>query len=246
MSNYASAGSQRWLQIAVNKKPEVLESALRFSGAIGPTASVAWASPLRDDLFREYRDMAAITKAGIASLKKPLAAFWPARGPVWDAVGVTTEQIPVFVEAKAHIPEAASPPTKASLRSFELIERSLGEARKFYAPRANAIWTNLFYQYANRLAHHYFLTNLNGLKSSLVFLYFVNAEDMRGPMTEEEWHGAIRLIHAVLGLPNDLRRRGVFDAFIDVRHLRGSGDRSHQQANALEAKLKNKGGDRDI
>ncbi|MDN4982224.1 hypothetical protein QY049_03160 [Bradyrhizobium sp. WYCCWR 13022] len=220
MSDYASAGSQRWLQIAVNKKPEVLESALRLSGAIGPTASVLWASPLRDDGFREYRDMAAISKAGIAGLRKSLAEFWPARGPVWDAVGFTADKTPVFVEAKAHIPEAASPPTKASPQSFELIEKSLSEARKFYAPKASAIWTNLFYQYANRLAHHYFLTRLNGLKSSLVFLYFVNAEDMQGPVTEEEWHGAIRLIHAVLGLPKDLRSRGVFDAFVDVKRLR--------------------------
>ncbi|WP_256806664.1 hypothetical protein [Bradyrhizobium sp. Bra64] len=220
MGDYASAGSQRWLQIAVNEKPEVLESALRLSGAIGRTASVVWASPLRDDSFREYRDMTAITKAEIASLKRPLAEFWPARGPVWDAIGVTTEQIPIFVEAKAHIPEAASSATKASPQSFELIEKSLCDARKFYAPKASAIWSNLFYQYANRLAHHYFLTRLNGLKSSLVFLYFVNAEEMRGPVTEEEWHGAIRRIHAVLGLPKDLRSRGVFDAFVDVRRLR--------------------------
>nr|GAJ36107.1 hypothetical protein BDOA9_0153200 [Bradyrhizobium sp. DOA9] len=198
----------------------MLETALRLSGAIGPTASVVWASPLRDDDFREYRDMAALTKAGIDSLKKPLAEFWPARGPVWDAIGVSTERTPVFVEAKAHIPEAASPATMASPQSFELIEKSLSEARKFYAPNASAIWTNVFYQYANRLAHHYFLTRFNGLKSSLVFLYFVNAMDMQGPVTEEEWHGAIRLIHAVLGLPKDLRSRGVFDAFVDVKRLR--------------------------
>ncbi|MBR0899576.1 hypothetical protein JQ616_31885 [Bradyrhizobium tropiciagri] len=220
MTDYASAGSQRWLQIAVNRKPEILESALRSSGAIGTAASVVWVSPLRDDDFREYRDMTAIAKAGITSLRKPLAEFWPARGPVWDAVGVTSERIPVFVEAKAHIPEAASPATKASPQSFELIEKSLGEARKFYAPNAKAVWTNLFYQYANRLAHHYFLTQLNGLKSSLAFVYFVNADDMQGPRSEEEWHGAIRLIHAALGLPKDLRSRGVFDAFVDVERLR--------------------------
>ncbi|MHC2332837.1 hypothetical protein [Bradyrhizobium sp. USDA 4454] len=220
MSDHALAGSQRWLQIAVNNKPDILESALRLSGAIGPTTSVVWASPLRDDDFREYRDMTAITKAGIAALNMPLAEFWPARGPVWDAVGATTDQMPVFVEAKAHIPEAASPGSKATPQSFKLIENSLGEARKFYAPNAKAIWTNLFYQYANRLAHHYFLTQLNGLSSRLVFLYFVNAEDMLGPPSEQEWHGAIRLIHAALGLPKDLRSRGVFDAFVDVKRLR--------------------------
>ncbi|SFJ01624.1 hypothetical protein [Bradyrhizobium sp. Gha] len=128
MSDYASAGSQRWLQIAVNRKPDILEGALRLSGAIGSHSSVKWSSPLESDGFREYRDMPAITKAGIASLRKPLAEFWPARGPVWDAIGVTTDQIPVFVEAKAHIPEAASPGSKATPQSFALIEKSLGEA----------------------------------------------------------------------------------------------------------------------
>jgi hypothetical protein len=219
MSSYALAGSQRWLQIAVNKKPQLLESALRRSGAIGQRSSVTWMSPLESDNFCEYRDKAAIAKAGIGNLKKPLEQFWPARGPVWDALGITTEQLPLFIEAKAHIPEAASPATKASAVSLKLIEQSLGEARRFYAPKAKAIWTNLFYQYANRLAHHYFLTHLNGLPSTLVFLYFVNADDMLGPVSEEEWHGAIRLIHAVLGLPKDLRSRGVFDAFLDVRLL---------------------------
>lgn len=123
-------------------------------------------------------------------------------------------------KAKAHIPEAATPATRVSAASLELIERSLGEARQFYAPRATATWSNLFYQYANRLAHHYFLTEVNGLASTLVFLYFVNADEMLGPMSEEERNGAVRLIHAVLGLPNELKRYGIFDAFLDVRLLR--------------------------
>jgi len=58
--------------------------------------------------------------------------------------------------------------------------------------------------------------------STLVFLYFVNADDMAGPRSEEEWHGAVRLIHAVLGLPKDLKRHGVFDAFLDARLLQDS------------------------
>jgi hypothetical protein len=224
MSGYALAGSQRWLQVAVNKKPQLLESALRRSGAIGQRSSVIWKSPLEGDGFREYRDRTALAKVEIADLKKPLEQFWPARGPVWDALGITSEQGPLFIEAKAHIPETASPATRASAESLKLIDQSLAEARRFYAPRAKADWSNLFYQYANRLAHHYLLQHLNGLSSTLVFLYFVNADDMLGPMSEEEWHGAIRLIHAVLGLPKDLRSRGVFDAFLDARLLQDAAD----------------------
>jgi hypothetical protein len=221
MKNFASAGSQRWLQVAVNRKPQLLVSALQRSGAIGPRVSVTWHSPLDKDDFREYRDGKALEKAGItkANLKKPLEEFWPARGPVWDALGITSEGRPLFIEAKAHIPEAASPASKATATSLELIEQSLGEARRFYTPRATAAWSSLFYQYANRLAHHYFLRQVNEVPSGLVFLYFVNADDMLGPMSEEEWRGAVRLIHAVLGLPKDLSAYGVFDAFLDARLL---------------------------
>jgi hypothetical protein len=221
MKSFASAGSQRWLQVAVNRKPQLLTS------AIGPRISVTWHSPLEGDEFREYRNGTALKNAGIevASLKKPLEQFWPARGPVWDALGITSEGHPLFVEAKAHIPEAATPATKASAAaSVDLIGRSLGEARQFYAPRATASWSNLFYQYANRLAHQYFLRRVNDIPSVLVFLYFVNADDMLGPMSEEEWHGAVRLIHAVLGLPKDLRSHGVFDAFLDARLLQDTVD----------------------
>ena len=179
---------------------------------------MTWHSPLEADEFREYRDQAALAKAEIAELQKPLNSFWPARGQVWDAIGVTPEG-PLFIEAKAHIPEAASPGTRASAASRALIERSLIEARRFYAPRASAVWSNLFYQYANRLAYQYFLKRVNGISSTLAFLYFVNADDMLGPMSEEEWHGAARLIHAVLGVPHDLKSHGVFDVFLDVRLL---------------------------
>lgn len=52
-----------------------------------------------------------------------------------------------------------------------------------------------------------------------MFLYLVNATDVDGPISEAEWKGASRLIHAVLGLPKDLTKFGVFDAFVDVRLL---------------------------
>ena len=102
MPSFAVAGSQRWLQIAVNRKPDLLVGALRRSGAIGPRISVEWRSPLEAEHFREYRDGAALAKTGIANLKEPLASFGPARGPVWDAIGITSDSRPMFVEAKAH------------------------------------------------------------------------------------------------------------------------------------------------
>lgn len=219
MTNFAAAGSQRWLQVAVNRKPELLLSAFRRSGAVPRRTTVTWHSPLEADKFREYRDGAALSKAGISNVKKPLNTFWPARGPVWDAIGRTSEGTALFVEAKAHIPEAASPTTRASTASLDLIERSLVAARRSYASRATARWSGLFYQYANRLAHQYFLRRINNVSSTLVFLYFLNSDDMLGPMSEAEWKGASRLIHAILGLPASLEEHGVFDVFLDVRLL---------------------------
>jgi hypothetical protein len=213
-------GSQRLLQRAVNLRPELLRTALRRAGAIGKRVSVEWTSPLASQGGREYRDLAALRQLGLAErLTIPLSDFWPARGPVWDALAVASDGTGLLIEAKAHIPEAVSQGTAAAGASLELIRRSLNAARRSYAPRSKADWTGTFYQYANRLAFHHFLSQSNGLPTRLVFLAFTNAADVEGPATEEEWHGAIRLLHAALGLPADISSRGVHHAFIDARLL---------------------------
>lgn len=107
----------------------------------------------------------------------------------------------------------------AAAESVRLIAEGLGRARRLFAPRSRAPWDGAFYQYANRLAFQFFLRELNGIDSRLVFLYFTNAGDMEGPTNEEEWRGAVRLIHAALGLPARLHEFGVYDAFIDARLL---------------------------
>jgi hypothetical protein len=219
MTELAKRGSKKWLQVAVNLKRELLLDALRRGGAINQQTSMTWQSPLKEDSFQEYKDSVALQKAGISNLKEPLDSFWPPRGPVWDAIGTTSDGDPLFIEAKAHIPEAATPATKASPKSLKLIKQSLTRARQVYAPKATADWSNHFYQYANRLAYQYFLREMNGVNSTLVFLYFLNDDDMRGPRSEEEWKGASRLIHAVLGLPETLTSHHVFDVFLDTRLL---------------------------
>ncbi len=219
-TNKGRLGSQRLLQIAVGKCPNRLEEALRTVGAIGSSESVTWTSPLEADGFKEFRDSAALKKLGVAnSIIYPLKEFWPQRGPVWDATGITSSGTPVLLEAKAHIPEAASPASGASSKSMELIEQSLEKARKFYSPRSTSTWSGTFYQYANRLAHQYFLRELNKISSILVFLDFINAVEMDGPASELEWKGATRLLHAVLGLSADLEGYGVYHAYVDAALL---------------------------
>jgi hypothetical protein len=217
-------GGQRLLQIAVSRRPQLLLSALRRSGAVGRRESLEWVSPLEREEFREYKDAAALAKLRIgSSIKSPLAEFWPNRGCVWDGLALAGGR-PVLIEAKAHIPEAVSSPTRAGEKSAPLIAKSLEQARRYFAaPRSKSEWGPNFYQYANRLAYQYFLRERNGLSSSLVFLYFTNATDMDGPATEQEWQGAVQLIHAMLGLPKDLSRFGVHHAFLDARPLMDGG-----------------------
>lgn len=213
-------GSQELLHIAMNKRRELLLASLRSAQAIGRRESVEWVSPLANDNFREYRDGAAIHKLRLQDrLRVPLSEFWPARGAVWDALAVAGGSRPILVEAKAHIPEIASPGSRASGASLKRIMSGLEATRRYLAPRSRASWTGLFYQYANRLAHQFFLRERNEIESSLVFLCFTNAVDMDGPTSEGEWQGAIRLVHAVLGLPKDLARFGIYHAFLDANNL---------------------------
>jgi hypothetical protein len=218
--NVPTVGSQILLQRAIEHRPELLHSALRRAGALDRGERITWKSPLASDGYRECRDAAALQQLGLTNaLRTPLSSFWPARGAVWDALGVAGAGTPVLVEAKAHIPEAASPRSKASPKSKELIDKSLLQARRHYAPRSKADWSTIFYQYANRLAYQFFLREKNGIASRLVFLYFTNAADVEGPISEEEWRGAVRLLHAQLGLPAHLQRFGIFEAFVDARSL---------------------------
>jgi hypothetical protein len=199
----------------------LLDEALSEAGAIGPSATVRWVSPLAEQGFAELRDDAALAALGLGSLPvREWATYWPNGGPAWDALGVSTDGHHVLLEAKAHIAEAASPPSKASPESLERIEAALAEARAWYAPRSKAVWSKALYQYANRLAFHYFLAKVNGKSSRLVFLDFCNDEEMSGPDCSDKWKGATEMMHALLGLPRDLTDKGVFHAYVDVHRLR--------------------------
>ncbi|MCC7017844.1 MAG: hypothetical protein IT564_11645, partial [Rhodospirillales bacterium] len=120
--NFAPAGSQRWLQVAVARAPELLDDAFREAGAIDQDETLAWCSPLAITQFSEFRDERAFEAMGIAEFPvKSLEEFWPRRGPVWDGLAVSSKQNFILVEAKAHIPEALSPPSQAGEASKKRI-----------------------------------------------------------------------------------------------------------------------------
>lgn len=206
----ARRGSQKWLQIAVNRRPEILRHAL--------TGPVEWVSPLADDGYREYRDTAFLDRLGLSRLAPELAAFWPVRGPVWDALGKAGDRV-VLVEAKAHLGEFFSPPSRATPDSRARIEAAFAEVRTALGVTAGAPWTDCFYQYANRLAHLHFLRR-QGIEAVLLLVDFVNDADMGGPTRAAEWRAAYRAADYVLGLPREHRlSRYVVHVCPDVRDL---------------------------
>ena len=87
----ALKGSQRWLQLAVNRCPTVIDRAIR-SADIDLSDSIEWMSPLESDGFAEYQDSAFTDRLGISLEQRALSAFWPTGGPVWDGLARVVSQ----------------------------------------------------------------------------------------------------------------------------------------------------------
>ena len=170
-------GSQRWLQVAVNRCPEVLDRAIAAPVGIATDEVLKWVSPLEDDGFREYRDQAFLGRLGVTPKIRALGAFWPPRGPRWDALARTSGGRCVLVEAKANISEFNSDPSGAVPASLRRIQEAFAETRAFLKVRSETDWSRCFYQYANRIAHLYFLKEVNKVDAVLVFLYFVGDDN---------------------------------------------------------------------
>jgi len=215
----ATRGSQKWLQIGVNRRPEIVDDAIRISANMPTGTVIEWLSPVAAEDYVEYRDQAFVKKLGLSLKHRPLLEFWPRRGPVWDGLARTSTGEVLLIEAKAHIAEMISPASEASPPSLKLIEKGLAETRAALARRSTVSWSGTFYQYTNRLAHLYFLRTLNREKARLVFLYFVGATDVTGPTSRAEWEGAIKVTEAYLGLGRHKLSSYVHHAFVNVSAL---------------------------
>lgn len=222
----APRGSQRWLQLVVNRSPKLIDDAIVEALRLCRDETIEWLSPLESDCFREYQGNAFLKRLGITSkqLSLKLKYFWPKRGPVWDGLAKTSCGRLLLIEAKANIPEFDSSPTGASGKSRREIEDALQKTRDFLRIGSKADWTRCFYQYANRLAHLYFLRELNKVNAALVFVYFVGDKTVPGrePVSREGWEAAISLAthHLGIGTKSAWIRDNVADVFIDVHDLR--------------------------
>ena len=204
----ATKGSQFHLQNIVNRFPGVLDVALGLG-------KIEWVSPLASDGYKEYQDASFLTRLGISLSSVPLSSFWPNNGPVWDGLGKAPSGELVLVEAKSHIPEIFSQCEATASVSIEQIETSLDDTKTALKAKPDRDWTKPFYQYANRLAHAYFLNDLNKVPARLVFLHFVGDTAMGGPTTKAEWEAAIVILHEALGITGHVPKY-VQDVFVDV------------------------------
>jgi hypothetical protein len=155
----------------------------------------------------------------ISTLKTQLKEFWPSGGPQWDALGKADDGSVFLVEAKSHIAEVISHLAAKSMASIEKIHESLARTKQYLKVGADNDWTSPFYQYANRIAHLYFLREMNDVPAYLIFVYFLNDGAMGGPKVREEWRGALRLVKAYLGIERNKLQKYMTDIFVDVRKI---------------------------
>lgn len=211
-------GSLRDIQILVNGFPDFFTNKIKEHIMI-ESDRIDWVSPLKDDDFSEYRDNGFIEKLGIQNLETSLSAFWPKRGPQWDALGRGNRNEVFLVEAKANIDEIVSPETKATEKSLVLIKKSLDGLKKYLKVNNKVNWSGTFYQYTNRLAHLYFLRALNKLPANLIFVYFIGDDSVSGPKSVEEWNAALTVMKKYLGLSTHKLAKYMAEVFIDVKQI---------------------------
>lgn len=184
-------GSKYWIQTLVNSNSGINLSheIQKQDPSIG---KITWLSPLADS----YEEMRIHQVPG---LKGADFAFWPSRGPWWDAIGEDEHGCVLLVEAKGHLAETKSRCTATSLKSLDLIRKSMQKTHDSFAAQSHAfdenIWTNQYYQLGNRLTFLSHLIN-QGRSVKLVLLNFVN--DSYIPTNEIEWNNHYQQVFKIM------------------------------------------------
>jgi hypothetical protein len=191
------------MRVAVNKNEAMLNALVSELFGWDVRHEIQWLSPIASDDYAEYYDNEFLDLLGVVNLAVPLSTFWPSGGPRWDGLAKTNSGKKLLVEAKAYIEEGVDYGSKAeSDESLKQISQSLAMTKDgFKAAKKAPLWETPFYQYTNRLAHLYFLRQLNGIDAYLLFLYFADAPDVPLACTKQQWEGADRLVKRALGLP---------------------------------------------
>jgi len=214
MKPIATKGSQYWLQHCLLNHREHLDRVI--SESCGLSKPITWASPL-PPRFTEFRDAAFLKALGLEQFSEKLEQFWPKQGPCWDGLAVSG-QTRILVEAKANLTEWISDCKASSPESIEQISKSLEEVSVALKAKPHIDWTRGLFQFANRLAHQWFLKDRCGIDTRLVFLSFTS-DSTHLPHSKDEFIGALKLAETLLGLGTRHLGRRYFHVFIDVNDL---------------------------
>jgi hypothetical protein len=216
----AERGSQKWIQELINVSPFLLDQSIQQRAASLCGREICWCSPLEKDDYAEYRDADFLKRIGLGELSEKLNQFWPPRGPQWDALGVTFDgKAFILVEAKANVPELVSFCGAKDDKSLKKIHESLTETQRWLdCSELRIDWKSAFYQYANRLAHLYFLREKAHKEAYLIFLYFV-ADPTHIPTSQEAWDSALNFQKKSMGLSGAKLNGRVIDLFINTRDI---------------------------
>jgi hypothetical protein len=214
-------GSQKWVQKIINFCPSRLNKLIQHEIASLSGREFQWTSPLEQEKFAEYRDAAFLKNLGLHEFTQKLEKFWPKMGPQWDALGKTFDgEAFILVEAKANVPELVSFCGAKKEESLKTISASLAETQKWLNCREPHVdWKCGFYQYANRLAHLYFLRKKAQKEAYLVFLYFVeDSSHIRTP--HDAWNSALKLQKKLMGLSAGSLVGKVIEIFINTNDIK--------------------------
>jgi hypothetical protein len=183
----AFKGSQRQVQTWVNERTAELNQSIlaKLPDLAALEPQITWRSPLSEDNYREYADVAFLEQIGHGDLADDLAEFWPSRGPVWDGLATYTSAAGnggvVLVEGKSYPGElegsgcqAGSSGSEESKRSRIKIAAALRRTQTWLEMHEIPDWMGPLYQSANRLAHVYWLRDQAKVETWLVHLLFAN------------------------------------------------------------------------
>jgi hypothetical protein len=214
-SNGIVKGSKLQIRRLINVDPQRIEEQLRKEIPGWGTAEFDWRSPLVSEQYREYCDGKFLAALGLEDYSEALVgSFWPHRGPNWDALARVALPHPavLLIEAKSHRSEMASC-YGGGRESLKIIEAAFHKTRQWLQPQNRREWTSPFYQFANRLAHLYFLRKECGLEAWLAHVYFTG--DPYYPTSREQWEDWLREVRFELGI-RDHKIEGLVDIFLCV------------------------------
>lgn len=202
---------QEYIKKDKNKLSEIITaSSLSLISFMDKEMKVNWKSPLAADDFCEYRDD-FLRRLDINTITeeadKKLRLFWPANGPKWDGIAVVDgkgiKKGILLIEAKSHTSETKSDMKATADKSIDLINSSIEKVQNYMGIEPQ-IWTNEYYQLANRISYLYFLNVELKIPTWLVLINFT--EDISYKNTVRgEWLKHYNIIACKMGIKEDCK-----------------------------------------